>query len=437
MSRASAAKFTNILRFARKGGIAILEEGVFAASNFLVAILLGRWMAQVDYGVFTSAYSIFLLIATTFYSAIALQPMLLFGSRDHSGHFANYFGSLLWIHVWLSGTMCLGVAALATLWWWAGSAEMGKTLLALAGVAPFVTLLWLGRRAHYARLNPEWPLLCGVLYLICVILGCYLLQRAEALNSITALVVMGVASLVASIPMIAIIRPQRWGADPTLSPRTILAKHWHFGKWSALTSGIRWSNNYAYYLLLPLHIGMAASAVLRAHMNLILPVLHINAALFGILIPQFASILAKNSKTEFWRLLFAVLLLYTVGALVFWVLLYVFANEIMNLLYGAQYKPDKQLFVYLGLVPLFSGIAGVLESALSAAGEPKAATLGYVASMVITFTIGWGLLVLNGVSGAAMGLLIASIASACILGWQLARVMREAGLRRRPQIHKQ
>jgi O-antigen/teichoic acid export membrane protein len=407
-----------------KGGIAVLEEGLFSGSNFLIGVLLARWLEPVDYGTFSAAFALFLLLGTAFYAAICVQPVLVFARPEHASRFREYFACLLWIHAGVAGIMSIALAAIAALFWYWDSFALAKTFLALSIAGPFITLLWLARRAHYALLKPHWPLCAGVLYLLLLVLGCYALARAQWLSSQTALIVIGAASLASSVPLIALIRPRRWASGSDLTPRTTLMQHWHYGKWSALTSSMRWSTNYAYYLLLPLYLGLAAGAVLRVHMNLLLPILHANSAVYGILIPQFVKIAARQQRRELLRFACAVLALYSAAALMFWGLLMVFAQQIFDFLYGGHYHADIRLLALLGLLPLSGGIAGVLESALFATGRPKMATMSYAVSALVTLTVGWGLLLTNGVLGAGMGLLAASIATAAAMGWSFIRSTR-------------
>jgi len=404
-----------------KGVIAVFEESLFAGSNFLISVLLGRWLKPVDYGAFTAAYSLFLLLGAAFYTAICVQPVLVFGPREDAPAFRQYFGSLLWVHAGFAAVMSLALGAIAAFFWLGGSVVLAQTFFALTLVSPFITLLWLARRAHYALLKPHWPLCSGVLYMILVVLGCYALARADWLSPPSSVLVIGASSLVSSIPLIVLIGPKRRRKPTDPTPGATLARHWQYGKWSAITSSVRWSTNYAYYLLLPLHLGLQASAVLRAHMNLLLPILHTNSALYGILIPQFAKIIARQSRYELWRFTRAVLALYALGALICWALLMVFAQEIFVLLYGINYHADLRLLAVLGLLPLSSGIAGVLESALFAAGRPKLAAMNYMVSAMVTLTVGWGLLVMHGVIGAGMGLLAASITAAATMAWSFVQ----------------
>jgi O-antigen/teichoic acid export membrane protein len=83
--------------------------------------------------------------------------------------------------------------------------------------------------------------------------------------------------------------------------------------------------------------------------------------------------------------------LYALGALAFWGLLMVLGDPLFTVLYGGNYDADIRLLAALGLLPLCSGITGVLESALFAAGRPKIAALNYAVSAGVTLVLGWPL----------------------------------------------
>src|ERR1035437_4795337 len=73
---------------------AILDQGLFAGSNFLLNVLLARWIAPADYGAFALAYSVFLLLGV-FHSALPTGPMLVFGPGKYRERFPEYIGILL------------------------------------------------------------------------------------------------------------------------------------------------------------------------------------------------------------------------------------------------------------------------------------------------------------------------------------------------------
>ena len=57
-----------ITKWAGKGFWAVMDQGLVATSNFILNILLVRWLITIEYGDFSVAYTIFLFLGT-FHSA--------------------------------------------------------------------------------------------------------------------------------------------------------------------------------------------------------------------------------------------------------------------------------------------------------------------------------------------------------------------------------
>src|ERR1035438_3487461 len=95
-----------------KGSLAVLDQGLFAISNFLINVLLARWLAPADYGAFALAYSVFLLLLV-FHNAMFSGPMLVFGPGKYRERFPEYLGILLRGHfaLMLPGAALLAAAA--------------------------------------------------------------------------------------------------------------------------------------------------------------------------------------------------------------------------------------------------------------------------------------------------------------------------------------
>ena len=80
-----------------KGAWSVMEQGFFAFSNFLLVLLLARWLDPQDYGWFTVSYSIFLFLATI-HTSLFTEPMLVFGDGRFYHQQSVYFKALLEDH---------------------------------------------------------------------------------------------------------------------------------------------------------------------------------------------------------------------------------------------------------------------------------------------------------------------------------------------------
>jgi O-antigen/teichoic acid export membrane protein len=158
------------IRWLGKGFWAVADQGLFAASNFVLSVLLARWLSPQDYGAFAAAFAVFLFVGTL-HTGLLTEPMLVFGSGRYKERLSEYLGTLLYGHAvfgLLSGCALLlaslGVALL-------GLRGLSTVILALAFTGPFILVLWLMRRASYARLQPRLATLGGALYMVLMLVG--------------------------------------------------------------------------------------------------------------------------------------------------------------------------------------------------------------------------------------------------------------------------
>ena len=57
-----------------RGGLAVADQGLISGSNFLLSVLLARWLSAEQYGAYALGYSLFLL-AAGFHQALLIEPM--------------------------------------------------------------------------------------------------------------------------------------------------------------------------------------------------------------------------------------------------------------------------------------------------------------------------------------------------------------------------
>ena len=59
----ASRRFSRFLFWGVGGSLAILDQGLIAASNFVMGVLLARWLEPAQYGSYGLAFSIFLLLS--------------------------------------------------------------------------------------------------------------------------------------------------------------------------------------------------------------------------------------------------------------------------------------------------------------------------------------------------------------------------------------
>jgi O-antigen/teichoic acid export membrane protein len=416
--------FSVTLQWVAKGAWAILDQGLFAISNFGINIMMARWLAPRDYGAFTLAYAVFLVLATV-HSALVVEPMLVFGAGKHRERFSTYLTVLMKGHWWLTAAagLVLGAVGSGALLL---STEVGVALLALAASTPFILLLWLVRRVCYLENRAHLAASGGLAYMAVLMGGAYALFKLQWLSSPTAFVLMGVASVTSALWIKSRLPPASRGESKAFR-REIAAQHWRYGRWAVGTGVLGALVLNLYYFVIPIWHGLEATATLKALMNLMMPALHAFLALWVIALPRFVRV---RETPAFGVLIRRLLFLCCGAAILNWVALGLSHNYIVRFLYRGAYASDSQLLWIVGLVPLCYAVTTILENALRSLERSDEVFRAYVFSVGVTCLVGLPLTYRWGVGGAVAGLVIASTCSLSSLTWSL-KTRRAIGTTRR------
>jgi O-antigen/teichoic acid export membrane protein len=390
-----------------KGSLAILDQGLFASSNFLLNVLLARWLVPADYGAFALAYSVFLLLGV-FHSALLTGPMLVFGPGKYRERFPEYLGILLRGHfaLMLAGAALLAVAAFLLGWLYSPAVE--RAFIALAVAAPFILLLWLLRRAFYVRLNPGWSAAGGGVYLLILLASVLTLRAAGRLTPATGFLAMAAASLATCLFLLVVLRPMR--ATDTFSIREVAADHWRYGKWGAAAAGPAWVVENIYYLVLPAWAGLAEAGALKALLNLAQPAMQSVSALGVLLLPRLVRDRDRGGTPAMKRTIKLSLASFLLGSACYLALLWGLRFETFHFLYAGKYAAYTSLqLLLLGLLPVAQSVPNVLGNALGVLERPDLGFVAWVTGSVVAFAVGVPLAARLGSGGALEGLLASYI----------------------------
>lgn len=416
-------------RWLGRGAWAVADQGLFAAASALVNILLARWLAPVEYGAFAVAYSVFLFIGAG-HTALFTEPMLVFGADKYAQHLSGYMRVLLRGHWLLTGTGSLLLLLAGAVCWLNGATLIAQSAFGLALAAPFTLLLWLMRRAAYARLQPQFATAASALYLLLIMTGLFALSSYQQISVLAVLLCMGVASAVAGLWLVwrlcaATSFAEGVAARP--AQRAVLLSHWQYGRWALATSILMWVPLNFYFIVLSGWVNLEASATLKALTNLVLPLLQANAALAALLLSPLVQ-RARNT-VAFKRLVRSALLLFCAGAMLYALILITLGRPLVHLLYGGRYDGAASLLWLLALLPVFDGLAVVLASALRSLERPQLVFRANLCAAACVLTVGVWATSRWGLAGAAAGMLLADLLAVALLGgsvWVCLRLTRAA-----------
>lgn len=391
-----------------KGGLTVLDQGLFAGGNFLLNVLLARWIAPTEYGAFALAYSIFLLLGT-FYSAFLTEPLLVFGPGKYLSRLKEYLGSLLRGHVFISFSLGILLFATASI---VGkfNSTLGWALAGMALATPFVLLVRLARSAFYIRSRPAWPATSGAIYCAALLAVTILLHATGSLTPFTALTVMGGASLMASALLLFILQRRFYREKTNPEIQGVAADHWRYGRWIAPTRVFSWIPMNVYFAILPLWFGLSESGALKALLNFSMPVTQALSALGVLIVPCLVRYRTRGGNLALAPVVRWFSGMAFIGTALYAVVLWTFRDQALYLFYGKNYAHYSSLvFLLACLAPFGACATQPFSSALAAMERPDLMFRSSAIASVVAVGLGVPLIMNFGLAGALAGVTVSNL----------------------------
>jgi O-antigen/teichoic acid export membrane protein len=397
-----------------KGSLAVLDQGLFAGSNFLVSILLARWLSTGAFGVFSVAYSVFLLIAAAHTAAVS-EPMLVLGAGKYAERLPRFLAVTLAWHLMVTVACAVVLLVIAFVLFVLAGSAFTTTFLALAVSIPGLLLYWLVRRVFYIRSAPEWAAAGGVLYVVLNVAGIVSLHSAGALSAPAAFLVQGAASVVVSVVLLRRVRVA-WrpdGDDAGLA--AAIPDYLAYAKWSFPAMLVGWIPHNVFYLLIPAFSSVQSAGILRALLNVVMPALNAMVACSSLLLPVLSKLSRSGDGRRVRQTTERATAVLAVGALVYVLLVLQWGELLVGFAYAGRYSGSGTVLVLLALLPLCYAPIVVYDKSLRATGRMADLFYSYAASTAVAVTIGVLLLRAYGVTGGAAAMLVSTAATACAL----------------------
>jgi O-antigen/teichoic acid export membrane protein len=408
---------SRVLFWAKKGGYAVLDQGFFSGANFIVNILLARWLEPAQYGAFVLAYAMFLFLGAI-HTAVLTEPMTIFGAGKYAENFRDYLGILIYSHCGVTGLIALVLAVAALVCWGLGAAAMALVLVGLVLASPAILLLWLVRRAFYVALHPEWSAVGGMLYGLLMVAGLYGLSRQQWLSSTAALLVMGGSSLVVSLGFLGLLQPAWRLERGDIDVGMVLHDHWSYGRWAVSSEALLALHGHVYTVIVTALLGFTSLAGVRAIQNLVTPVGQLTNALTLLIIPNSSRYLGKSNSAALLNSAMRVSAVLGLPTLAYWVIGVFAGRTIVNVVYGGKYDGYAELFSYLAFVPVLTALRIGPNVIHKATRRSDLVLITHISSLSISVLVTWISISLMHVLGAVVAINISTL-TGVITAWYL------------------
>jgi O-antigen/teichoic acid export membrane protein/thymidylate kinase len=407
---------------------ALADQVLLSLTNFITIVLLARGFTREALGEFTLVYSI-LLFYNTIQAGVVTQPHNILGAfrlgrRD--GDYKRYTSTTLLSQVILGGT-----ASLLSLLAWAIAMRLhwgiAPLLLALAPALLAWQFLEFARRVLYTEGRIAAAMAIDVLACVFQVAGIAWLWRQDSLTSPAALNMIAVASFFGAAFGFWHIR-HRIAKDVSFA---FIRENWHFGKWIVGGEIVgNWLSVQLFVYLSAAMLGAAAAGILRAVHTIFGPARILADFLCTMLPIHFSRVLNTQGRTGLHSQLILCHLVAVPLLGGYCLLVAVFAQPLLRLLYGDRYADFGVVLAVYSLAAFASYMMMIVAAALRARRSTRALFNGQLVGSLIALPIGWVSIRLFGISGTALGMLF-SYALITLLLW---RAYRLAGMNGMPAL---
>ena len=416
---------STVLRWVTKGGLAVVDQGLTTGSNFLISILLARWLPPEQYGAYAVAFAIYLLIIML-YQSVLLEPMSVYGPSAYRDRLRSYFKSLWVFHLAASLLIffLLIISAGIAFRLRAGGSLAGA-LAGIALAAPLVLLVWLVKRAFYLQLLPGPPAASAFIYCALVLTGLALFHSYGVLSPFSALLLIGIAGLGSAIPLLLYLLRGLPSAAGPVSLSEAWGRHWGYGRWALASYALQWVPNSIFYPIVSSLSGMAEAGQLRALMNFSSPVFQGYTALVSLLLPYAARIHHQKGSAKSGVFARRISGLFVSGAVVYWCLLLLFREPAFRVLYSGKYMDVTYLLPIVALSSIFWCAFVGPATALRAMDSPASILVAVSISSIVSAAVGVPSTWAFGIKGALWSIAAAQLLGAVAIHFVLRRKIGE------------
>lgn len=424
-----------------KLGLAIMDQGLFAGSNFLVNVLLARWMLPDEYGAYAVGFAWF-LVAQNLYEALVTEPMAIYGAGKYSKQTKRYFGAAFLFHIWFSLLVAVPFFAGASLMQ-QSSPLVGISLFATALLMPALLARWLFRQPFYVISNIRPAVIGSVIYLVLVLaatvifhlipvteshLTLFVMEQASSqsvfwivdaslLNPFTAVAANGIAGGITALIMTFFFVKPDFRSSAEVHHREVYTTHLKYGRWSSVEHLMMWFRSNIFYLVIPIMYDLSVSGALRALSNIEMPVYLTLTAIGAVTLPAFVRTYNNDGYNALMRRVqkIRIMVMALTGGMA--VIFIVGGQWIVNMLYDGRYDTYTTMPILISMAAqlVLFGLTAPLDLSLRARGLIKHNFVARLLPNLLVVTLGMFIVVEYGLLGAKIAMAVTTFVHLLVL----------------------
>lgn len=412
------SKVVHIVRSKRHQLFVLFDQALVSGVNFLIAILLTRFLGLEEFGVFATGWMLVLFFSSV-QQAVIVAPMytLYAKAMDKSSFLGQCFNLQMFfsiLSILIAFVVVFVVFYFNPVWYREG------VLISLPLVIGVFLMQDYFRRKNFVENNGGLVLLFDIVAYGLQPVAVFVLYYFEQLSIHNFLLCVLSLMLVVSIVQYLIV------ARKSINQNTkkLLKEFWGFSKHLFYTSILQWFSGNYFIVFATGVLGPVAIGVIRIAQNL-MGVLHILFQALENLIPiQAAKILIKNGKTptlSFFRKMTFKTGLVTVGILL---LISFFREIIIETVYGKEYLIYDYFIVGFSVIYLFIFLGTIVRFVIRTFEENRIVLENYIITGVFSFLSASFFVVNYELNGVLVGLLLVQVVSLFYMLFRIAAKLK-------------
>lgn len=372
-------------RWLAKGAAAVVDQTISAALVFGVNIFVARSVPEREYGLFALLYAI-VVLANMLHNAIVTEPMMVYRGRLTEAQFDRGLALFRGTNLRFALAASIVGTAFATICGLLGYASWATSSIVVGLAIGALAFLWFARKACYAKLDPAGAVKLAAAH-CAITIGLLAGGRGvgwESAHSTIAL--MSIGGILAVWIVTREHFGRRQGGEPTAEIGHQMVPIGRYGRHAVPGAILNWLTGNAFYIALPLVVGLEEGALFRSVMNLYLPFQHILLSLSVLVITPLAIYVREGIDAEIRKkLCLRSLVVVSIGG-VYGLLSLWYGRNVIAALYGGAYLAGAEILRFGFLLPIAWALVAASATILRALDQPGRVSVAYAFGAVAVGT---------------------------------------------------
>ncbi len=382
--------------------LTLLDQGIFSLGSFAASIIIGRFCAREELGLYLLGFTLLYLIMDI-QGAFITTPYTIFFPRLSNGDKVRYTGSTL-LHQTILAVGCamIMIGVYLVLPEDLLPAGFPAVLLALALVLSFILLREYLRRIFFAQMRMKAALVLDSLVAVLQVFLLLSLVHLEILSAQTAILVVGCCC--AAIAVFWLVRDRKQIVFEKSRVSSSLSQNFQFGKW-IFASGILWNlSTYLYpWVLASIH-GTDTTGIWAACLGIIALSNPLYIGLQNFVTPKMAHTYASLGREGLRRYTLKAVMVFGLVLGLSGLFLFSFGDMLLVFLYGEKFAGNAAVISLLAINLVLVSVGFPFSRALFIVERAEIDFRINFVSLAVLFTIGLWAIHDYGALGAAVGL---------------------------------